>query len=243
MSIIPFADGGELLKGFNLEAKPGQVVALIGSTGCGKTMVMSLIPRFYDVTSGSVTIDGIDVKEMTLESLRKQIGLVMQESFLFSASLRENIGYGNPEATIDDIVLAAKTADIHDFIMSLPDGYETKVGERGIGLSGGQKQRVALARALVPNPRILLLDEATASVDTATERNIQKALGQAMVGRTTFIIAQRISSVKDADIIAVLEDGCVVEMGSHAVLMEEGGYYRRLYDMQMGDKMKESLPA
>jgi ATP-binding cassette subfamily B protein len=197
---------------------------------------MSLIPRFFDVTGGVLTIDGIDVKDFDLSTLRRQIGIVMQESFLFSASIKENIAYGKPDATDEEIVDAAKAACIHDFISELPNGYETRVGERGIGLSGGQKQRVALARALLINPKILLLDEPTASVDTVTERAIQTALKEVMKGRTTFVIAQRLSTVKNADIIAVLEDGRIVERGTHDQLLAANGYYSRIYNLQFASQ-------
>ena len=190
---------------FHLRAEPGQVIALLGATGSGKSTVINLIPRFYDVTRGAVKIDGVDVRDVTLDSLRSQIGMVLQETTLFSGTIRENIAYGRPEATMEEIMAAAKAAEAHDFIIEFADGYETQVGERGVTLSGGQKQRVAIARALLLDPRILILDDSTSSVDVETEYRIQQALDKLMVGRTSFVIAQRISTVRDADAILVLE--------------------------------------
>ncbi len=196
-----------------MTAEPGQVVALLGATGSGKSTIINLIPRFYDVTEGRVLIDGIDVRDVTLETLRSQIGIVLQETTLFAGTIRENIAFGRPEATMEEIVAAAQAAEAHDFIVEFPDGYDTPVGERGVTLSGGQKQRVAIARALLLDPRILILDDATSSVDLETEYRIQKALERLMEGRTSFVIAQRIATVLNADQILVLDKGEIVARG------------------------------
>jgi ATP-binding cassette subfamily B protein len=192
-----------------------------------------LIPRFYDVTSGKITIDGIDIRDVTLASLRQNIGMVQQDVFLFSANIKDNIAYGAVNASIDDIIAAAKTAQLHDFVMSLPKGYETWVGERGITLSGGQRQRLAIARTLLLNPRILILDDSTSSVDTETEFLLQQALRQLMEGRTTFVIAQRLQTVKDADQILVLNKGKIAERGTHQQLLHEGTIYPEIYELQL----------
>ncbi|MCS7222809.1 MAG: ABC transporter ATP-binding protein [Anaerolineae bacterium] len=230
-----------VLKGLNLVIEPGQTVAILGGTGSGKSSVINLIPRFNDVVRGAVKIDGYDVRQVQLKSLRRQIGIVPQETFLFSATVRENIAFGRPDATQEEIEEVAKLAKAHDFIMALPKGYDTRVGERGIGLSGGQKQRIALARALLMNPRILILDEATSSVDTETEYEIQQALEQVMATRTAVVIAQRLSTVKTADKVVVLKDGRVVEEGTHAELLARGGEYTRLYHLQFREQ--EELTA
>jgi len=219
----------------DLHVPAGSVVGILGPTGAGKSTLVSLIPRFYDATSGRVLIDGVDVRKIRLESLRRQVGVVFQETFLFSTTIRENISYGRRDASFEEIVAAAKAAKAHDFIMELPEGYDTLVGERGLGLSGGQKQRIAIARALLADPRILILDDATASVDMETEREIQEALAALMKGRTTFIIAHRISSVKDADLIIVLDKGRIVERGTHRELLARNGHYRHIYDVQFKD--------
>jgi len=231
---VSFSYDGQapVLCGVSIDALPGQIIALLGATGSGKSTVINLIPRFYDVTAGSVTIDGIDVRDITLKSLRANIGLVLQETFLFSASLRENIAYGRPGVSEHELVAAAQAAQIHDFIMGLPEGYNTLIGERGIGLSGGQKQRVAVARALLMNPRVLILDEATSSVDSETELAMQKALHALMQNRTTFVIAQRLSTVRGAHQIIVLEDGRIAEQGTHSSLIERRGIYREVYELQ-----------
>ncbi|MBD3182900.1 ATP-binding cassette domain-containing protein [Candidatus Poribacteria bacterium] len=230
---------GLVLKNFSLEAKPGETIALLGATGSGKSTVINLIPRFYDPLSGKITIDGIDIKEVQLESLRRQISIVMQETYLFAASIKDNIAYGNTEASMEEIVEAAKAANIHDFIVSLPKGYDTEVGERGVTLSGGQKQRVAIARALLMNPRILILDDSTSSVDTQTEHMIQNALNTLLKGRTAFVIAQRLSTVKRADKIVILEDGKIVEKGTHESLLKKGGIYSEIYEMQFKQQEEE----
>jgi ATP-binding cassette subfamily B protein len=214
-------------------------VAVIGPTGSGKSSLISLIPRFYDVLSGQVLVDGHDVRKVDLKTLRPQIGLVLQTSLLFSTTIRENIAFGRPDASEDEIVEAAKAAQAHEFILSLPDGYDTVVGERGVTLSGGQRQRVAIARAVLMNPRILILDDSTSSVDTQTERLIQDALNQLMVGRTTFVIAHRLSTVRRADLIVVLDNGEIVERGTHKELLEQDGLYREIYELQLRDQ--ESL--
>ncbi|MBP8613851.1 MAG: ABC transporter ATP-binding protein [Firmicutes bacterium] len=221
-----------VLKNINLDVSPGETVAILGGTGSGKTTLINLIPRFYDVTEGRILIDGMDIRDVTVESLRRQIGIVTQETFLFSASLRDNIAYGKPEATDHEIMEAAKAAHIHDFIMSLPDGYDTIIGERGVGLSGGQKQRVAIARALLMDARILLLDESTSSVDVETEMQIQQAFSRLLKDRTAFIIAQRLSTVRDADRVIVLDNGRIAEEGTHEELLQLGGIYTAIYNLQ-----------
>ncbi len=224
------------LQDINLVVEPNQMVALIGPTGSGKSSLVQLIPRFYDVTQGAVLVDGYDVRQVDLVSLRKQIGIVLQTSLLFSTTLRENIAYGRPDASEEEIIAAARAAQAHEFIMELPNGYDTVVGERGVTLSGGQRQRVAIARALLMNPRILILDDSTSSVDTQTERLIQKALAQLMQGRTTFVIAHRLSTVRRADLILVMERGRIVERGRHEELLALGGLYREIYDLQLRDQ-------
>ena len=226
----------EALRNISFTAEPGQMVALVGPTGSGKSSVISLIPRFYDVSAGKVCIDGVDVRDITLESLRSKIGIVMQETFLFSVTVGENIAYGRPDASREQIEAAAKAARAHDFIMRMPEGYDTVVGERGVSLSGGQKQRLAIARALLVDPRILILDDSTASVDSETEHLIQQALRTLMAGRTSFVIAQRLSTVRDADLILVFEDGRITQRGQHDDLIEQPGFYRDLYDLQMRDQ-------
>jgi ATP-binding cassette subfamily B protein len=224
------------LEGIQLDVTPNQIVALIGPTGSGKTSLVNLIPRFYDVSTGAVRVDGIDVRDVDLVSLRRQIGIVLQTSLLFSATIRENIAYGRPEADMEEVIAAAKAAQAHDFITEMPEGYDTVVGERGVTLSGGQRQRVAIARALLMNPRILILDDSTSSVDTQTERLIQKALNTLMQGRTTFVIAHRLSTVHRADLIVVLDNGRIVERGTHTQLLAQGGLYRQIYELQLRDQ-------
>jgi ATP-binding cassette, subfamily B, multidrug efflux pump len=232
-----YAEGGrDVLRGVSIEAPPGSVTALLGATGSGKSSIIQLLPRFYDVTAGAIRVDGVDVREWDLAMLRKNVGLVLQETFLFSVSIRENIAYGNANATDAEVVAAAKAAQAHDFISALPSGYDTPLGERGVNLSGGQKQRLAIARALLLNPRILILDDATSSVDMETEYEIQRALNVLMEGRTTFIIAQRLSSVRNADQICVLSEGQIVERGTHGDLLPLGGLYSELHGLQMRDE-------
>ena len=224
------------LRNVALEARPNQVVAVVGATGSGKTSLISLMPRFYDVTKGRVTIDGTDVRDVTLDSLRKNIGIVQQDVFLFSASVRDNIAYGRSGASMEEIYHVSKAARLHDFITNLPDGYETWVGERGITLSGGQKQRLAIARTLLLDPRILILDDSLSSVDTETEYLIQQALRELMKGRTTFVIAHRLANLKRANQILVLQDGEIVERGTHGELLGQQGPYNDIYDMQLRDQ-------
>ena len=221
-----------VLKNLSLDVQPGETIALLGATGSGKSTVINLIPRFYDPTSGKITIDGLDIRDIILESLRKQISIVLQETFLFAASLKDNISYGKTDATMEQIIAVAKAANIHNFITSLPKGYDTEIGERGVTLSGGEKQRVAIARALLMDPRILILDDSTSSVDTETEHLIQNALETLMKNRTAFVIAQRLSTVKRADKIVVLEDGEIVEQGDHEELLKKDGIYAEIYNMQ-----------
>ncbi len=228
-----YSERHSVLEDVTFEAQPGQVIALLGPTGSGKSSVLNLIPRFYDPTRGRVLIDDIDVRTVTLNSLRDQIGIVLQETTLFAVSVQENIAFGRPGASPDEIVAAAKAAQAHEFISAMPNGYQTRVGERGATLSGGQRQRIAIARALLKNPRILLLDDATASVDTETERQIQLALEQLMRDRTSFVIAQRLSTVRAADLILVLERGRIAAMGSHTQLLERSPLYAEIYERQL----------
>jgi ABC-type multidrug transport system fused ATPase/permease subunit len=234
-----FSYDGEnmVLKDIDLDVKPGQTIAILGATGSGKSSIINLIPRFYDVSKGSIKLDGLDIRDITIKNLRSHIGIVRQDPYIFSTTLRENIAYGVESASMKGIEEAARQAKIHEFIASLPEGYDTKVGERGVTLSGGQKQRVAIARALLKNPKILVLDDSTSSVDTQTEYEIQQALDQLLENRTTFVITQRLSSIKKADYIIVLEDGAIAEEGSHEHLMELDGIYRKLYDTQITGAM------
>ncbi len=224
------------LRDIKLHVEPNQVIALIGPTGSGKTSLINLIPRFYDPVEGRVLVDGMDVRQASLPELRQQIGIVLQTSLLFSDSIAENIAFGRPSASDAEIVAAAKAAQAHAFIQELPQGYSTIVGERGITLSGGQRQRVAIARALLVDPRILILDDSTSSVDMETEHLIQQALDRLMEGRTTFVIAHRLSTVKRADLIAVIDGGRIVQRGTHNSLLEQEGLYREIYEMQLKDQ-------
>jgi ATP-binding cassette subfamily B multidrug efflux pump len=230
-----FKGGDAVLSGVSFEVEPGQTIALLGATGSGKTTIINLLPRFYDVSEGRVLVDGHDVREVTVESLRDQIGIVLQETTLFSGSIRDNIAYGRPDAGLDDIVAVARAAAAHEFIVDFPRGYATPVGERGSTLSGGQKQRIAIARALLMNPRILILDDSTSSVDLATEYQIQQALDLLMRGRTSFVIAQRISTVRNANQILVLDKGTIVASGTHAELLESSEIYADIYSSQLID--------
>ena len=228
-----FSSGAPVLSHVSFEAKPGQTVALLGATGSGKTTIINMLPRFYDPSEGRILIDGHDLRDITLDSLRSQIGIVLQETTLFSGTIRDNIAFGRPDATMDEVVAAAKAAAAHEFIETFPQGYETPVGERGTTLSGGQKQRLAIARALLLDPRILILDDSTSSVDMTTEAKIQTALDRLMKGRTSFVIAQRISTVMAADEILVLDKGTVVARGKHADLMEDSPIYAEIYRSQL----------
>jgi ATP-binding cassette, subfamily B, multidrug efflux pump len=228
-----YATGDPVLDGISFVAEPGQTIALLGASGSGKSSVINLIPRFYDVCEGRVTVDGHDVREVTLESLRSQIGIVLQETNLFEGSIRDNIAFGKPDASDDEVARAAEAAEAADFIQSFADGYQTHVGERGVTLSGGQKQRIAIARALLTDPRILILDDATSSVDLATELRIQKALDRLMEGRTSFVIAQRVATVLNADLIIVLDRGRVVAKGTHENLLRESEIYAEIYSSQL----------
>ncbi|MGZ6346415.1 MAG: ABC transporter ATP-binding protein [Anaerolineales bacterium] len=228
-----FGAGDPVLKNVSFDTLPGQVVALLGATGSGKTTIINLLPRFYDPTEGCITIDGHDLRDLSLQSLRAQIGIVLQETTLFLGTIRDNIAFGKPNATEEDIISAAKAAAAHDFIMEFPDGYDTRVGERGTTLSGGQKQRIAIARALLLSPHILILDDSTSSVDLSTEAQIQEALDKLMKGRTSFVIAQRISTVMNADLILVMDKGEVVARGRHKELMDESEIYAEIYNSQL----------
>jgi len=228
-----YFDGKASLQEVSFEASPGQTVAIVGPTGSGKTTLINLIPRFYETSAGRVLIDGIDVRELDLGELRRSVSVIFQESFLFSATVAENIAYGRPTASAEEVQAAARAAQAHDFILGLEDGYETVVGERGVTLSGGQKQRVAIARAFIMNPRVLILDDATASVDSQTERLIREAMEALRVGRTTFVIAHRLSTVQRADQILVLKEGRIVERGTHASLLNAGGFYTEVFHDQI----------
>ena len=225
-----------VLHDLNLTAQSGQIVAFVGPSGAGKSTIANLIPRFYDVTEGSIKIDGMDIRDVKIKSLREQIGIVPQETMLFSGSVMDNIRYGRLDASDEEVVEAAKAANAHNFITQLADGYETKIGERGITLSGGQRQRIAIARAILKNPRILILDEATSALDTESEEIVQEALDKLMVGRTSFVIAHRLSTIVGADKIVVLDEGRVKECGTHQELMKTGGLYSHLYNIQFSDK-------
>jgi len=224
-----------VLRDINLVAEPGQTVAILGATGSGKSSLVHLIPRFYDTTEGRVTLDGVDVCHLPLSALRAQVGMALQEAVLFSGTVRDNIRYGRPDARDEEVVAAAKAAQAHDFIVAFPNGYDTLIGQRGVNLSGGQKQRIAIARALLVQPRVLILDDSTSAVDVATEAKLQAALAGLMADRTTFVIAQRISTVLDADKIVVLDRGQIAAEGTHAELMACSPIYREIYDSQLGN--------
>ena len=218
-----------VLKNISFEAKPGETVALLGPAGSGKSTIIRLISRFYDVTSGRILIDGYDIRDVKMKDLRKHIGIVSQETFLFNMTVKENIAFGKPNASMDDMIRVAKIAKAHDFIMKLPNGYDTIVGERGVTLSGGQQQRIAIARALLMDPKILIMDESPSSIDVDTEYEIQQALNALLKNRTAFIVTQRISTIRNADKIIVIEDGRIVEEGNHETLMAKKGLYYKLY--------------
>lgn len=238
-----YQPGHNVIQNISFRVEPGQIVALLGATGAGKSTVINMLPRFYDPTNGRITIDGINTQQVTLRSLRNQIGIVLQDTWLFAATIRENITFGCPDATDADIEAAARDAQAHDFIMALPQGYDTVVGERGITLSGGQKQRVAIARTLLTDPRILILDDATSSVDTHTEWLIQQALTRLMAGRTAFVIAHRLSTIRKADLILLLERRRIVARGTHNSLLQSSRRYARLYELQLRPQERPSLEA
>jgi ATP-binding cassette subfamily B protein len=238
-----FGGGEPVLKNVSFTAQPGQTVALLGATGSGKSSIINLIPRFYDVSQGAVMMDGHDVRDVCLDSLRSQIGIVLQDTTLFTGTIRDNIAFGRPDASMDEVVAAARAAAAHDFIMEFTQGYDTPVGERGTTLSGGQKQRVAIARALLMNPAILILDDSTSSVDAVTEYQIQQALTQLMKNRTSFVIAQRISTVRNADLILVLDKGQVVAQGRHEDLMENSAVYAEIYASQLVEDARAKTEA
>jgi ATP-binding cassette subfamily B protein len=223
-----------VLNNISFSVQPGQLVALLGGSGSGKSTIASLIPRFYDVSSGRITIDGVDIRDVTLASLRRNVGIVQQDIFLFSATIRDNIAYGAVDADVEQIVAVTKTAQLHDFVQSLPEGYDTWVGERGITLSGGEKQRLSIARTLLMNPGILILDDSTSSVDAETEYSIRQALDRLIKGRTTFMITHRLSIIQNADLILLLKEGQIVEQGKHSVLMAGNSLYRQIYELQLG---------
>ena len=225
-----------ILDDVSFSATPGQVVALVGPSGAGKSTVASLLPRFYDVTGGSIVIDGLDIRDVTMESLREQVGIVPQETMLFNGSVYDNILYGRLDATEEEVMAASKAANAHNFITELPNGYDTQLGDRGVNISGGQRQRIAIARAILKNPQILILDEATSALDTESERVVQEALDRLMVGRTSFVIAHRLSTIKNADKILVMEKGKIVEEGNHDELMAKDGLYAHLYQIQYRNK-------
>lgn len=228
--------GEQVISNISFDVKPGQMIAFVGPSGAGKSTVASLLPRFYDVDKGSITIDGEDLRGVTLDSLREQVGIVPQETVLFNGTVYDNILYGRLDATKEEVEAAAKAANAHNFIMELPQGYETRLGDRGMNISGGQRQRISIARAILKNPQILILDEATSALDTESERVVQEALDRLMVGRTSFVIAHRLSTIKNADRIMVLEKGQLVEQGTHEELMEMNGLYAHLYQIQYRSK-------
>jgi ATP-binding cassette subfamily B protein len=227
-----YAKDRSVLNNLSFKAKAGEKIAILGATGSGKTSLVYLIPRFYDANSGRILVDGKDVKSYKLSSLRRQIGLVLQDVFIFTGTIKDNIAFSRPDASMEDIIATAKSARIHDFIMTLPERYDTMVGERGVTLSGGQRQRVTIARALLTQPKILILDDALSFVDAKTEKEIQEALEDAMRGKTSFVIAQRLSTIKNADRIMVLDNGELLEFGTHKELMARSSLYRRIYETQ-----------
>ena len=236
-----YGEGGQVLKDINLNLEPGETVALVGPSGGGKSTLCSLIPRFYEATEGTIKIDGIDIKNIKLKSLRKNIGIVQQDVYLFAGTVMENIKYGKPGASDEEVIAAAKKANAHDFIMTLEKGYDTYVGERGVKLSGGQKQRISIARAFLKNPPILILDEATSSLDNQSERIVQQSLEELSSSRTTFVIAHRLSTIKRAKTILVLTDNGIEEKGNHEELISSGGVYASLYNAQFEDDVEMNV--
>jgi ATP-binding cassette subfamily B protein len=229
---------GLVLNRVDLVAEPGQTIAILGSTGAGKSSIVNLVPRFYDVASGKVTWNDVDIRDVKQSDLLTHVGIVPQETILFSGSMRDNIRYGKPEATEEEVIAAAKAAQAHDFVMNLPDKYDTRIEERGVNLSGGQKQRIAIARALLLRPSVLILDDSTSSVDVETETKIQDAMKSWLEGSTSFVVAQRISTVLHADKILVVDDGHIVANGTHGELMKTSPVYQEIYDSQLGDGVK-----
>ena len=227
-----YTPGHNALDNVSLEVNPGQMIAIVGPSGAGKTTIANLLPRFYDPQAGSILVDGHDIRTITLQSLREQIGIVPQETILFNGTVYDNILYGRLDASEAEVIAAAQAANAHEFIEKLPDQYNTSIGERGATLSGGQRQRIAIARAILKNPRILILDEATSALDTESEKLVQQALDKLMVGRTSFVIAHRLSTVQRADLIVVLAKGAIVEQGTHSELLAKGGLYRKLHQVQ-----------
>jgi len=238
-----YEDGVPVLDKVSFRAEPGQTIAIVGPTGAGKTTIINLLPRFYDVTHGAVKIDGIDVRDITAESLRRQIGIVLQDTFLFSTTVMENVRFGKPNATDEEVLAAIKLANADSFIERLPQKYQTALGERGSGLSQGQRQLLSIARAALADPRILILDEATSSVDTRTERLIQKAFDELLEGRTSFVIAHRLSTIRSADMILVLKDGQIIERGKHDELLARQGFYYDLYMSQFKNQEDAAAEA
>lgn len=229
-----YKEGVNALEDVSLDVKPGQMIAFVGPSGAGKSTIANLIPRFYEINGGSISIDGYDIRDVKLDSLREQIGIVPQETMLFSTTVRENIRYGRLDATDEEVIEAAKAANADSFIRELPQGYDTTIGERGLNLSGGQRQRMAIARAILKNPQILILDEATSALDTESEKIVQAALDSLMVGRTSFVIAHRLSTIFNADQIYVIDGGRIKEHGTHEELLQQGGLYSHLYNIQFG---------
>jgi subfamily B ATP-binding cassette protein MsbA len=238
-----YAEGVPVLSSIDLEVEKGKIVAIVGPSGAGKSTLLDLLPRFYDPSDGRVTIDGNDLREIDLASLRGLMGIVTQETILFNDTVRSNIAYGLEGARDEEIVAAARAANAHDFIEAMPSGYDTEIGERGLKLSGGERQRMAIARAILKNPAILIFDEATSSLDTGSERLVQEAIEHLMTGRTVLVIAHRLSTVRNADRIVVIDDGRIKESGTHQELMDLGGLYRHLYDMQFQDEPVRRRPA